>query len=174
MTIVFLVIVAVLLYRIRVRRIENRRIAAELKYNKTQKELALTEERIATLQTDKKSSAMELAALKRKVEALRDTMRQNIQQGRKMYDELCANASPLGWSDSDLLCLFDYLSTLAPEFVSRLDTDYDGLNNGQKLFVIVEQYLKKSDFEICQMFGLEKSSLYNKRNRIEKKRVVSA
>ena len=174
MTIVFLVIVAVLLYRIRVRSIENRRIAAELKYNKTQKELALTEERIATLQTDKKSSAMELAALKRKVEALRDTMRQNIQQGRKMYDELCANASPLGWSDSDLLCLFDYLSTLAPEFVSRLDTDYDGLNNGQKLFVIVEQYLKKSDFEICQMFGLEKSSLYNKRNRIVKKRVSAA
>lgn len=171
---VLVVAVLVLLYRIRVRRIENRRIAAELKYNKTQKELALTEERIATLQTDKKSSAMELAALKRKVEALRDTMRQNIQQGRKMYDELCVNASPLGWSDSDLLCLFDYLSTLAPEFVSRLDTDYDGLNNGQKLFVIVEQYLKKSDFEICQMFGLEKSSLYNKRNRIVKKRVSAA
>ena len=171
---VLVIAVLVLLYRIRVRRIENRRIAAELKYNKTQKELALTEERIATLQTDKKSSAMELAALKRKVEALRDTMRQNIQQGRKMYDELCANASPLGWSDSDLLCLFDYLSTLAPEFVSRLDTDYDGLNNGQKLFVIVEQYLKKSDFEICQMFGLEKSSLYNKRNRIVKKRVSAA
>lgn len=170
MTIVFLIVVLVFIHRIRVRRAENKRMELELNYEKSKNALALMESRIATLQTDKKSSTTELTALKRKVETLRDTVRQNILKGRKMYDEICANASPLGWTDNDLLCLFDYISTQDPEFASRLDTDYDGLNNGQKLFVIVEQYLKKSDFEICQMFGLEKSSLYNKRNRIAKKK----
>ena len=171
MTIVFLIVVLVFIHRIRVRRAENKRMELELNYEKSKNALALMESRITTLQTDKKSSTTELTALKRKVETLRDTVRQNILKGRKMYDELCANASPLGWTDNDLLCLFDYVSTQDPEFASRLDTDYDGLNNGQKLFVIVEQYLKKSDFEICQMFGLEKSSLYNKRNRISKKKI---
>lgn len=172
--VVFMVVVLVSLHQFRVHRIENEKTAVELNYAKTLKDLALTEERIAILQTEKKSNTTELAVLKHKIDTIRETVHQNILKGRRMYDELCANASPLDWTDNDLLNLFDYISTQAPEFVNSLDTDYDKLNNGQKLFLIVDLYLKKTDFEICQMFGLEKASLYNKRNRIEKKRIVSA
>ncbi|MBQ4230079.1 MAG: hypothetical protein II671_00845, partial [Salinivirgaceae bacterium] len=69
--------------------------------------------------------------------------------------------------------LFDFVSTIGPEFILSLDTDYTGLNAQQKLFLIASDFLKKQDHELCAIFNLGKDSLRNKRYRIAKKRIAA-
>ena len=171
---VLVVAVLVLLHRIRIRSVENKRMVLELNYEKSKSTLALFEERITALETDKKSKTKELSLLKGKAENLKTEMRANLQHGHDLYDKLIRNESPAQWTDNDYLCLFDFVSTINKEFVVSLEVDYAQLSNDQKLFLILSNLLNKNDFEICQMLGLEKQSLYNKRNRIEKKRVSAA
>ena len=167
-----LVAVLVLLHRIRVRRVDNRRMKAELDYGKAKSTLAMFEERIAVLESDKKSKTKELSVLKEKAGNLKNEMRTNLQRGHDLYDKLKRNESPALWTDNDYLCLFDFVSTIDQELAVGLEVNYGQLSNDQKLFLIIDNLLKKDDNEICQMLGLEKQSLRNKRSRIAKKRVV--
>ena len=132
------------------------------------------EERIAWLETEKKSQSKELDALKEKAAELKDAVMRNLQHGHNLYDQLTRCESAANWSDFDLLCLLDFVSTINPEFTLSLENNYNDLNVSQKLFLIVSNLLQKSDFEICQMLGLEKQSLRNKRNRISKKMKTEA
>lgn len=162
----------ILLHRIRVRRVDNRRMKAELDYGKAKSTLAMFEERIAVLESDKKSKTKELSVLKEKAGNLKNEMRTNLQRGHDLYDKLKRNESPTQWTDNDYLCLFDFVSTIDQELAVGLEVNYGQLSNDQKLFLIIDNLLKKDDNEICQMLGLEKQSLRNKRSRIAKKRVI--
>jgi tetratricopeptide (TPR) repeat protein len=162
------IVMFVFLHRIRVRRIENRRIKAELDYEKAKNTVALLDNRIAKLQ---KSKAAEVATLKEKNDKLKTKIQNNLQHGHDLYDKLNCCESPLNWTDDDLFCLFDFVATVNPQFILSLDTDYDGLNAQQKLFMVADNFLQKEDHELCNMFNLDKNSLRNKRNRIKKKRV---
>ena len=144
-------------------------MAAELRYEKLKSNLVLYEERIAELETDKKSKSKEMSVLKSKTENQRVAMRENLQRGRTLFDRLNSCESPANWTDKDVLCLLDYVTTFDSEFAEMLELGYDSLNSSQKLFLIADKLLKKSDYEICSMFSLEKDSLRNKRNRIAKK-----
>lgn len=168
MAAVLLIVVLVFLHRIRVRRTENKRMKAELDYEKEKNAVVQLDNRIATLQ---KSKTAEVAALKDKNDKLKAKIQNNLQHGHNLYDQLERCESPINWGDYDLLCLFDFVSTIGPEFILSLDTDYTGLNAQQKLFLIASDFLKKQDHELCAMFNLGKDSLRNKRYRIAKKRV---
>ncbi|MBO7478374.1 MAG: hypothetical protein J6U04_10630 [Salinivirgaceae bacterium] len=168
--VLLLIVVLVFMHRIRVRSIENRRVNAELDYQKTKNSVVLYERRIAELQ---KSKTAEVSVLKDKNNKLKAKIQNNLQHGHDLYDQLVRGESPINWSDYDLLCLFDFVSTIGPEFILSLDSDYTGLNNQQKLFLLVSDFLGKSDYEVCQMFGLEKQSFHNKRYRIAKKRIAA-
>lgn len=168
--VLLLIVVLVFMHRIRVRSIENRRVNAELDYQKTKNSVVLYERRIAELQ---KSKTAEVSVLKDKNNKLKAKIQNNLQHGHDLYDQLVRGESPINWGDYDLLCLFDFVSTIGPEFILSLDSDYTGLNNQQKLFLLVSDFLGKSDFEVCQMFGLEKQSFHNKRYRIAKKRIAA-
>ncbi len=170
----FISLIIFLLYRIRIRRTENNRMASELRYKKLKSNLVLYEERIAGLETEKKSQSKELDALKEKAAELKSAVMRNLQHGHNLYDQLTRCESAANWSDFDLLCLLDFVSTINPEFTLSLENNYNDLNVSQKLFLIVSNLLQKSDFEICQMLGLEKQSLRNKRNRISKKMKTEA
>ena len=145
---------------------------AELDYGKAKSTLAMFEERIAVLESDKKSKTKELSVLKEKAGNLKNEMRTNLQRGHDLYDKLKRNESPTQWTDNDYLCLFDFVSTIDQELAVGLEVNYGQLSNDQKLFLIIDNLLKKDDSEICQMLGLEKQSLRNKRSRIAKKRVI--
>jgi hypothetical protein len=166
-----IVVIMILLHLIRLRRVEYKKMELELNYNKTKSTLALYERRIAELETDKKSKTKELSLLKEKTEELTNQIRKNLQQGQQLFEKLENGVSPINWPDNDLFCLFDFVETYHYEFFIHIENDYRGLNASQKLFLIVDELLKKNDYEICQMFGLEKHSLYNKRARIEKRQL---
>ena len=170
----FISLIIFLLHRIRIRQTENNRMASELRYKKLKNNLDLYEERIAWLETEKKSQSKELDALKEKAAELKGAVMRNLQHGHNLYDQLTRCESAANWSDFDLLCLLDFVSTINPEFTLGLENNYNDLNVSQKLFLIVSNLLQKSDFEICQMLGLEKQSLRNKRNRISKKMKTEA
>ena len=170
----FISLIVFLLYRIRIRQTENKRMASELRYKKLKSNLVLYEERIAGLETEKKSQSKELDALKEKAAELKSAVMRNLQHGHNLYDQLTRGESAANWSDYDLLCLLDFVSTINPEFTLALENNYNDLNVSQKLFHVVSNLLQKSDFEICQMLGLEKQSLRNKRNRISKKMKTEA
>ncbi len=170
----FISLIVFLLYRIRIRQTENKRMASELRYKKLKSNLVLYEERIAGLETEKKSQSKELDALKEKAAELKSAVMRNLQHGHNLYDQLTRCESAANWSDFDLLCLLDFVSTINPEFTLSLENNYNDLNVSQKLFLVVSNLLQKSDFEICQMLGLEKQSLRNKRNRISKKMKTEA
>lgn len=170
----FISLIVFLLYRIRIRHTENNRMASELRYKKLKSNLVLYEERIAWLETEKKSQSKELDALKEKAAELKNAVMRNLQHGHNLYDQLTRCESAANWSDFDLLCLLDFVSTINPEFTLSLENNYNDLNVSQKLFLVVSNLLQKSDFEICQMLGLEKQSLRNKRNRISKKMKTEA
>ena len=165
-------ILFILLHRIRVRRVENKRIKAELDYRKAKNTLALLEERIAVLELDKKSKTKELSLLKEKAENLKNEIQANLQHGHDLYNKLLHKESVIAWSDFDILCMLDFLGTINQEFVASLDNDYKDLNASQKLFLTVDFLMEKEDHIVGKMLGLEKQSLWNKRNRIAKKRVV--
>jgi hypothetical protein len=167
-------IMLVLLHRIRVRRVDNRRMKAELDYGKAKNTLALLEERIAVLESDKKSKTKELSLLKEKAGNLKNEMQANLQHGHDLYDRLLRKESVIAWSDFDILCMLDFLGTINQEFVASLDNDYKDLNASQKLFLTVDFLMEKEDSVVGKMLSLEKQSLRNKRNRIAKKRVVEA
>lgn len=166
---VLLIVVLSFLYHMRVRRIENERMEMEMNYEKSKNTLALMEKRIVDLETDKKSKTSELTVLKSKTEKLKKKIQNNIQHGHDLYDKLINNESTINWTDNDLLCVFDYISTIYPDFILSLDTDYKGLNSQQKLFVIATDLLSKDDKTLCDIFALEKQSLYTKRYRIKQK-----
>lgn len=174
-TIISILIVAlviailVFLHHIRVRRVENKKMELELNYEKTKNASAIMEKRIAELESDKKSKTTELTNLKSKSEKLKEKMQNNLKHGHILYDKLKCCESPINWTDDDLLCLFDFVATIDPEFIFSLDTDYEGLNAQQKLFLVADEFLKKQDHELCDMFNLGKDSLRNKRNRIKQK-----
>ena len=134
----------------------------------------MLEERISILEKDKKNKTKELATLKEKAEKLKSGIMQNLQHGHDMYDVLKGCESIADWSDYDTLCLLDFVSTINQGFAFCLENDYEDLTPNQKLFLVVSNLMGKKEHEICQMFGLEKHSLYNKRNRIEKKRISAA
>ena len=165
-------ILFILLHRIRVRRVENKRIKAELDYRKAKNTLALLEERITVLESEKKSKTKELSVLKEKAENLKNEIQANLQHGHDLYDKLKRGESVIAWSDFDILCMLDFFGTINQEFVACLDNDYKDLNASQKLFLTVDFLMEKEDHIVGKMLGLEKQSLWNKRNRIAKKRVV--
>ena len=170
-TIFTIVAMLILFYRIRVRRIENKKMELELNYEKSKSALTLMEMRIADLETDKKSKTSELSKLKSKTEKLKVKIQNNIQHGHDLFDKMENGESTIGWSDNDLFCLFDYISTIYPDYIPSLETNYRGLNSQQKLFVIAMELFNKDIDTMCRMFALEKQSYYTKRYRIEKKRV---
>ena len=170
---VLLIVVLSFLYHMRVRRIENERMEMEMNYEKSKNTLALMERRIVDLETDKKSKTSELTVLKSKTEKLKKKIQNNIQHGHNLYDKLNNNESTINWTDNDMLCVFDYISTIYPDFILSLDTDYKGLNSQQKLFVIATDLLNKDDNTLCDIFALEKQSLYTKRYRIKQKAVTA-
>ena len=164
--------VLVLLHRIRVRRVDNQRMKAELNYSKAKNTLALLEERIAVLESDKKSKTKELTLLKEKTGNLKNEIQANLQHGHDLYDRLLRKETVIAWSDFDILCMLDFLGTINQEFVASLDNDYKDLNTSQKLFLTVDFLMEKEDSVVGKMLSLERQSLRNKRNRIAKKRVV--
>lgn len=164
-----IIAVLIFLHHIRVRRVENKKMKFELNYEKSKSRLALMEKRIADLESDKKSKTAELSILKNKSEKLKERMQNNLQHGHDLYDRLKRCESPINWTDDDLLCLFDFVSTVNPDFILALDSDYNSLNAQQKLFLIADDFLKKNDYELCNMFNLGKDSLRNKRYRIKQK-----
>jgi len=166
------VAVLVFLSRIRIKRIENKKMELELNYAKSKNSLILMEKRISDLETDKKRKTSELSALKNQSEKLKAEIQKNLRRGHDLFDSLARCESPINWTDNDLFCLFDYVSTISPEFILSLDSDYNGLNEQQKLFLLVSDFMKKQDHELCVMFNLEKDSLRNKRNRIRKKNIA--
>ena len=170
-TILTIVAMLILFYRIRVRRIENKKMELELNYEKSKSSLSLMEMRIADLETDKKSKTSELSKLKSKTEKLKVKIQNNIQHGHDLFDKMENSESTIGWSDNDLFCLFDYISTIYPDYIPSLETNYRGLNPQQKLFVIAMELFNKDIDTMCRMFALEKQSFYTKHYRIEKKRV---
>ena len=170
---VLLIVILSFLYHMRVRRIENERMVMEMNYEKSKNTLALMERRIVDLETDKKSKTSELTVLKSKTEKLKKKIQNNIQHGHDLYDKLNNNESTINWTDNDMLCVFDYISTIYPDFILSLDTDYKGLNSQQKLFVIATDLLNKDDNTLCDIFALEKQSLYTKRYRIKQKTVAA-
>ena len=99
-------------------------------------------------------------------------MQINLQHGHDLYDKLKNCESAINWSDFDILCLLDFVNTTNQEFVIYIEANYNRLNNSQKLFLVADELLGKTDNEICQIFGLEKQSLRNKRNRIRKKNIA--
>lgn len=167
------IVILVLLHRIRVRSIESKRMESELHYKKSKSMLVLLEERISNLERDKKNKSKELLVLKEKAEIIKTEIMQNLQHGHDLYDKLRFGESIADWSDFDVLCLLDFVSTINPDFAFGLENDYENLSSNQKLFLVVSNLLGKKDHEICQMFGLEKHSLYNKRNRIARKRIAA-
>lgn len=170
-TLFAVVTMLILFYRIRVRRIENKKMELELNYEKSKSALTLMEMRIADLETDKKSKTSELSKLKSKTEKLKVKIQNNIQHGHDLFDMMENCESTIGWSDNDLFCLFDYISTIYPDYIPSLETNYRGLNPQQKLFVITMELFNKDIDTMCSMFALEKQSYYTKRYRIEKKRI---
>ena len=170
---VLLVVVLSFLYHMRVRRIENERMEMEMNYEKTKNTLTGMERRITELETDKKSKTSELTILKNKTEKLKKKIQNNIQHGHDLYDKLNNNESTINWTDNDIFCIIDYTSTIYPGFILSLDTDYQGLNAQQKLFVIATDLLNKDDNTLCDIFALEKQSLYTKRYRIKQKAVTA-
>lgn len=173
MSAVLIVTVLILLHRIHVRRIENKRMETELNYKKTRNMLALLEGRIAVLENDKKSKSAKLTSLKKKTDTLKNTIKDNLQHGHDLYDKLKNCESTVCWSDFDILCLLDFVSTINQNFTISLETDFINLNNSQKLFLVADNFLKMEDHQLCTVFNLSKDSLRNKRNRIAKKHIAA-
>ena len=167
----FISLIIFLLHRISTRRTENNRMASELRYEKLKSNLVLYEGRIAELETEKKSQSKEMLALKNKTENQRLAMRKNLQHGRELYYRLNNCESPASWSDHDILCLLDFVTTFDSDFAETLEFGYDNLNTSQKMFMVADKLMKKDDIDICRMFNLNKDSLRNKRNRLAKKKV---
>ena len=143
----------------------------ELEFGKAKGALAVLESRIAGLESEKDSNSKELAELKEQAGELKAKILQNLQHGHDLYDKLLRKESVIAWSDFDILCMLDFMSTINHEFVAILDNDYKELNASQKLFLTVDYLMNKEDGIVGKMLGLEKQSLWNKRYRIEKKRV---
>ena len=172
MSVILIVAILVLMHRIRIRKIENHKKEIELNYEKSKSTLSMLESRISVLNSDKKSKARELSVLKEKAGSLKAQMQINLQHGHDLYDKLKNCESAINWSDFDILCLLDFVNTTNQEFVIYIEANYNRLNNSQKLFLVADELLGKTDNEICQIFGLEKQSLRNKRNRIRKKNIA--
>lgn len=188
----FLSVIFYMLYRAKMRRVEREKLVEENKLSKlaeknavlkkenAEYELNLIKSRdllkkmetdLEGLKSDRKSKSMTITLLEKRISQLKNDYLDKLKLGKECFDKLKNNISPLNWSEMDILCLLEYVSVSESEFYSRIETMYTGLNNQQKLFLVVSDLLKKDVYTLCMMFSLEKDSLWQKKSRIKSKRV---
>ncbi len=188
----FLSVIFYMLYRAKMRRVEREKLVEENKLSKlAEKNAVLKKENaeyelnlikgkdllkkmesdLEVLKNDKKSKTRTITLLEKRISQLKNDYQDKLKLGKECFDKLKNNISPLNWSEMDILCLLEYVSVSESEFYSRIETMYTGLNNQQKLFLVVSDLLKKDVYTLCMMFSLEKDSLWQKKSRIKSKRV---
>lgn len=109
--------------------------------------------------------AMEKASLTDKIQNRQTSL---MFEGHSLYEAICANKSIVKWGKADVAKLIEYYKVVNLPFVTQLDTDYEGLTNGNKLFLILQD-MGKSDEEMTRILGTSYGALRTTRSRIKGK-----
>ncbi|MBQ3657488.1 MAG: hypothetical protein II956_11675 [Bacteroidales bacterium] len=166
-----LVIIFYFFYVAKTSRLEKEKAEYKLKLRKEKDLLKKLESDLELFKADQKNKTKEISVLEKRIEQLRNDYQKTLQLGRELFEKLKKEVSPMNWSNTDVLCLLEYVSISNREFYDSLEVDYINLSDFQKLFLIVSDLLGKDDFAVCKMFALKKNSLRQKKNRISSKKI---
>ena len=124
--------------------------------------------RIDELQKNGSDAEKDIRRLKHKIDKIQNRQTSLMFERHSLYEAICANKSIVKWGKADVAKLIEYYKVVNLPFVTQLDTDYEGLTNGNKLFLILQD-MGKSDEEMTRILGTSYGALRTTRSRIKSK-----
>lgn len=124
--------------------------------------------RIDELQKKGSDAEKDIRRLKHKIDKIQNQQTSLMFEGHSLFEAICANKSIVKWGKADVAKLIEYYKVVNLPFVTQLDTDYEGLTNGNKLFLILQD-MGKSDEEMTRILGTSYGALRTTRSRIKSK-----
>lgn len=124
--------------------------------------------RIDELQKNGSDAEKDIRRLKHKIDKIQNQQTSLMFEGHSLFEAICANKSIVKWGKADVAKLIEYYKVVNLPFVTQLDTDYEGLTNGNKLFLILQD-MGKSDEEMTRILGTSYGALRTTRSRIKGK-----
>ncbi len=124
--------------------------------------------KISELQKSGSDAEKDIRRLKHKVEKIQSQQTGVMFEGHSLYEEIIENKPIVKWNKSDVAKFIEYYKVVNLPFVTQLNTDYVGLTNGNKLFLILQDMGKK-DEEIMQILGTSYGAIRTTRHRLKAK-----
>lgn len=138
----------------------------------------------------KESSIMEKQTLKllkvktasdEQIKELQDSVEEQQKNESKNKDILSHGESVLSsmqnnekkaWLPYDFECCISYFEFIHPNFAQKFKSGYkEKLTITDKIFIILEKFLSKSDEEICNILSVSINTVYSRRSKIKKKQI---
>lgn len=145
------------------------------KTNKTRRKLMYDQillndynRKISDLERHGKNSEKTINRLKHKVEQIQNEHIGIMFEGHALYDDIMKNKSVVAWTKSDVAKFIEYYKAVNLPFLIRLENDYTGLTDGNRLFLILQD-IGKSDDEITRILGTSSGAIRTMRHRLRGK-----
>ena len=152
-----------------VRTFDGRQLADEdkekiLKYLKIQKEeLTSDNDNLSAIIVSYEETLMQLETKKN------DLNIQNakyLEIGKKIYDRISQNLSINEYKENWANCVYYFETTIA---VQDIFESYLNLNISNKIFIIADDYLHKTDTQLSNIFSISESTVRSKRTKLKQK-----
>ncbi len=124
--------------------------------------------RITELQKYGSDAEKDIKRLKNKIEKIQGQQASIMFEGHSLFEHILGNKPIVTWTKSDIAKFIEYYKVVNLPFVLQLDTDYVGLTNGNKLFLILQDMGKK-DEEMMQILGTSYGAIRTTRHRLRAK-----
>lgn len=121
---------------------------------------------------DKLTSVIEanngmIAKLRTKIDELTQQSKEYYAIGKMIYDRICQNLSIADYKRNLANCLL-YFETTYPD-KAKIFAPYDGLSIENKIFLICDDGLKKTDEEISSIFDISQTTVRTRRSKMKLK-----
>ena len=148
-----------------------------IKHNKKTKKALQKENKIIEIQTtkllkaqyikDEKIKKLEETAIKKQNDANQKTVM--LSRGESVYNDMKNQIKKI-WQNYDFECCILYFEFSHPHTAQQFNLQYkDKLTTIDKMFLLLEQYFKKDDDQMCELLSISKNTIYSRRSKIKKK-----
>jgi len=107
-----------------------------------------------------------LLQLETKKNELNNQNTKNLEIGKQIYDIMVQNLSINDYKEKWATCVYYFETTIAINDIFEL---YFNLNISHKMFIIADDYLKKTDEQLSKIFSISKSTVRSRRTKLKEK-----
>lgn len=126
------------------------------------------ERRLKAITAEGKEKDKEAKSLRKKIDRLYDETYGILAAGRERFREIQQGQTTVNWGKQDFRNFLEFYKLIDNSFVVSLETDYKGLTDKQKFFMVMQNRGLDGN-EIGRMMGIGDTSIRSMKSRIKSK-----